>query len=129
MAESARNLLDVVGDENDRRGVRICGQVLEPRHQFFATAEVESGRRLVEQQQLRVGHQGTCDQHPLALAFRQRLVRALGQVFGADTFQHVDGLFVVELLVFLPPAAEHRVSGRNDEVAHQLTLGHALRQR
>ena len=47
--------------------------------QVLAAAEVEAGGRLVEQQQLGVGHQRPGDLHPLALALGQGAEGAVGQ--------------------------------------------------
>ena len=105
------------------------GQVLEPRQQFLPAAEVQPGGGLVEQQQLGVGHHRPGDQHPLAFAFGERAVGAFGEVFGADAFQHVDGLLVVDVLIVLTPPAHHRVAGGDDQVAHHFTVGHALGER
>jgi hypothetical protein len=48
-------------------------------HEVLAAAEVETGGRLVEQQQLGVDHERAGDLHPLALPLRQRPERALGE--------------------------------------------------
>ena len=56
VAVATRNLLDVVGDQHRRRGVRVGGQRREPVEQVLTATEVQPGGRLVQQQQLRVGH-------------------------------------------------------------------------
>ena len=127
--EAVRDLLDVVGDKHQRRSVGVGGQVGQPGHQLLAAAEVKPGGGLVEQQQLGVGHHRPGDQHPLALAFGERAVGAFGEVLGAEAFEHVDGLLVVDVLILLPPAAHHRVAGGDDQVAHHFLLGHALGER
>src|SRR5271163_563671 len=129
VAETGRNLLDVMGDQDQRRGVGIGGQIGQPRYQLLAPAQVETGRGFVEQQQLRVGHQRPCDEDPLALTFRQGFVGAVGQMLGAQAFQHVDRTLVVNVLVAFPPPAQHRVTGRDDQVAHHLVAWNPLRQR
>jgi hypothetical protein len=60
------------------------GQLPEPGHQVLAAAEVEAGGGLVEQHELRVGHQGPGDLHPLAFSLGQRAVASIGQVLGAQ---------------------------------------------
>ena len=50
------------------------------RHEVLAAAEVEPGGRLVEQQQLGVGHQRAGDLDPLALALAEGAEGAVGQV-------------------------------------------------
>ena len=77
--EAGRDLLDVVGDQHQRRRVGIGGEVRQPRHQFLATAEIQAGRGFVEQQQFGVGHHRPGDQHALALALRQRAVGAVSR--------------------------------------------------
>ena len=49
----------------------VASRLSSPQQRLAAT-EVETGGRLVEQQQLRVGHQGAGELHPLALALGQR---------------------------------------------------------
>ena len=66
--DAGRDLLDVVGDQHHGRRVRVGGQRGQPADQLLPPGQVEPGRRLVEQQQLRVGHQRPGDLHPLALA-------------------------------------------------------------
>ena len=72
VGEAVGDLLDVVGDEDRRRGGRVRGDVAEPADQVVAGGEVQPGGRLVEQQQARVGHQGAGQLDPLALTRRQR---------------------------------------------------------
>ena len=119
----------MVGDQHQRGCIGVGGQVGQPGHQLLATAQVETGGGFVEQQQFRVGHQRAGDQHPFALALGQGFVGAVGEVLGAQALQHVDRALVVDVLVALPPAAQHRVAGGDDQVAHHLVAGNPLRQR
>ena len=57
------------------------------------------GGRLVEQQQLGVGHQRPGDLHPLALALAQGAEGAVAQAARADLGQQARGTVVVELVV------------------------------
>ena len=71
VAEQRRDLLDVMGHQGDRGQGRIRGEGLDPSDQRLPGAEVETRRRLVEQDELGLGHQGPGDEDPLALARRQ----------------------------------------------------------
>ena len=62
-ASCRRDVVDVVGDEHERRRGRIGGQVVERRDELLAAAEVEAGRGLVEQHHGRVVHQRAGQQH------------------------------------------------------------------
>ena len=70
-----------MGDQDQRRGVRVGGQVGGARlaTSFLAAAEVQAGGRLVEQQQLGVGHQRPGDEDPFAFALGQRPVGAVAR--------------------------------------------------
>ena len=52
MGKPARDLVDVVGDEDERRARVVVRERAEPRHQVLAGTEVETGGGLVEDQQL-----------------------------------------------------------------------------
>ena len=66
VGEAGRDLLEVVGDHHER--TLPLRQLAEHRHQRLASAEVEAGAGLVEQEELGVGHEEPGDEHPLALA-------------------------------------------------------------
>ena len=66
--EAGRDLLDVVGDQDDRRGPVGSGEPREIAQQRLPGAEVEAGGRLVEQQQVGIGHQRAGDRRPAPLA-------------------------------------------------------------
>ena len=51
--EAERDLLEVVGDEDDRRRSCLRGECRQVAEQEFAGREVQAGRRLVEEQDLR----------------------------------------------------------------------------
>ena len=124
-----RDLLDVVGDQHHGRRVRVGGQRGQPADQLLPAGQVEPGRRLVEQQQLRVGHQRPGDLHPLALALGQRAEPAVGQLLHAELVEQVPGPAGVEHVVLLAPAADHRVAGADDDVEHGLVVRHPAGQR
>ena len=91
VGEAGRDLLDVVGDQHRGRRVRVGGQPASRRDQVLPAAQVHAGRRLVEQQQLRVGHQRAGDLHPLALALAQGAELAVGQLPHAELVEQVPG--------------------------------------
>ena len=54
-----------------------AGEIGEVGDERLAGAEVEAGRRLVEEEQVRIGHQGAGDRGPPPLAGGQRPVRLI----------------------------------------------------
>jgi len=98
-------------------------------HQVLAAAEVQARGRLVEQQQLRVGHQRAGDQGPLALALGQRAEGALAELGHAPPGQQVVGALRVGLVVLLTPAADHAVGGGHHDIAHRLAARQLLGDR
>ena len=129
MAETGRDLLDVVGHQHQRRGVGVGGQIGQPRNKFLAAAEVEPGGGLVEQQQFGIGHQRSGDQDAFAFALRQCSVGAIEEMFGSHALEGVGRAVVVDLVVVLPPPAQDRVAGRYHHVAHQFIVRNTLGQR
>jgi len=127
--DARRDLLHVVGDQHHGRRVRIGRQRGQPGDQLLPAGQVEPGRRLVEQQQLRVGHQRAGDLHPLALALGQGAEPAVGQLLHAELVEQVPGPAGVEHVVLLAPAADHRVAGADHDVEHGLVVGHPAGQR
>ena len=78
--EAWRDLLEVMGDQDRGRGVGVEGQARQRRDEVLAAAQVQTRGRLVEEEELGVGHQGPGDLDPLALALTERPERALGQI-------------------------------------------------
>ena len=71
MVEAGRNLLQTVRDQQHGTvGVLGADAAQRPQRQF-AAAQVQTRGRLVEDQQVRVGHQRTADQHARALPLRE----------------------------------------------------------
>ena len=62
------NLVEVMGDEHQRGSGGVERQLGERLHQLLATAEVEAGRRLVEQHDAGLIHQRARQQHSLLLS-------------------------------------------------------------
>ena len=84
--------------------VGTAGQPGQAAQQILASAEVHPGGRLVQQQQLRVGHQRPGDLNPLALALAQRPELALAQVGHAELGQDAGGPATIGAPVGLAPA-------------------------
>src|SRR6185312_9538294 len=68
MSETAWNLLDVVGDHDDRWRLGCARIAAEQLQEFLSGAQVEARRWLVEQQQLGIRHHRTGDLHALLFA-------------------------------------------------------------
>src|SRR5665648_444838 len=75
---------------------------------------------VVEQQQLRVGHQRARDLGPLALALAERPERPVGQLADAEDVQQGVRTLVIERLVRLTPATGRAVRGGEHDVEHAL---------
>jgi hypothetical protein len=129
VAVARRDLLDVVGDQHRCRGVRVGGERREARDEVLAPAQVETRGRLVEEDQLRVGHERAGDQGALALALGQGAVLAAGQRADPQRGEQVVGAVGVEGVVGLPPAPQHTPPGADDDVTHDLVVGHAQAER
>ena len=120
--EARRDLLDVVGDQHHHRRARITDQPGDPAQQVLPAAQVQPGRGLVEQQQLRVRHQGPGDLDPLALAFGQGREPAPDQVRAAERVQQLDRAGHVGGVVILGGPAEDPV-GRGQHQVDDLLRG------
>ena len=83
-----------------------CASSASRPHQVLPPAQVEPGGGLVEQQQLRVGHQRPGDLHPLALALGEGAVGAVGEAADAELRQQRAGPGLVAAVVALPPAPD-----------------------
>src|SRR5712691_8249424 len=106
VGEAVGHLFDMVGDQHQDRKLGIAGQLAQPPQQVLAAAQVEPGGRLVEQQQLRVGHQRPGDLHPLALALGEGRELAPDQVRAAERVEYHDRAGDVGRAVFLFPPAQ-----------------------
>ena len=80
VGEGGRDLLHVMGDQDQGGRPDIRGQRAQPGHQVLPAAKIKARGRLVEQHQLWVGHQSPGNLHPLALALAQRPERPLAEV-------------------------------------------------
>ena len=116
VGEPGRDLLEVVRDEDDRRGSWCRREPGEVREQRLARAEVEAGRGLVEEQEVRVRHQGPGDRDPPALAGGQRPVRLVRGRPDAQVREERPGAGTVRVAVLVPPRLGRRVAGGHHDV-------------
>lgn len=72
MADARWYLVDVVGDQYQRWTIGIGGQVGERVDELFSPAEIEPGRRFVQQDHTRIVHECPGEEHALLLSRRQR---------------------------------------------------------
>ena len=124
-----RDLLDVVGDQHLRRRVVVPREVRQAGDEVLAAAEVEAGARLVEQQQLRVGHQRAGDLGPLALALAEGAEGPVGELRDAPLLHEHPGAGQVVDVVALAPPPDDGVPGRHHDVAGRLGRRDALGER
>ena len=110
----------MVSHEHCRGGILVQGDDAEAAHKVLPTTHVESGGGLVEQQQLRVGHQRTRDLDSLALPLGQRAEGAPCQVFDAELPQQSQCAFRVGRLVVLTPATGDGVRRGDHDVRDDL---------
>ena len=72
VGEAGRDLLDVVGDQHQRRRVRVGGELGEPGDDVNRPPRSSPAAGSSSSISSGIGHQGAGDLHPLALALRQR---------------------------------------------------------
>ncbi len=123
--EPGWDLLDMVGDEHDGRRSWLAGEDGQVVDETLAGAQVEARRRLVEEQQVRVGHQRPGDRRAPALAGRQRRVVVIGHLSDPQPLEQVAGARPVVLVVDVPPRLGGGMAGRH----HQRDRGQVATQR
>src|SRR5580693_2009546 len=116
VGEAVRNLFHVVGDQHHHRRLGVVGELGQAAQQVLAAAQVQARGRLVQQQQLGVGHQGPGDLNPLALPLGQGGELAPDQVRAAERVEQFDGAGDVGGVVVLLPPAEDGVGGGEHQV-------------
>src|ERR1041384_3787335 len=89
-----RAFFHVVRDQHRRASSR--GVLRQQSTERLRGAAVESGERLVEQQHLRIVHEGPRDRRALHEAARQRAPRTMGESGGAEPRRQVVGYGAVE---------------------------------
>ena len=98
----------MVRDHHERPRVGSVGECAQERDERLAPAEVEPRAGLVEQQQLRVGHQHPGHEETLALALRQRADVLGGVVAAPDELEKRVGPLVIGVGVVVPPRSRGR---------------------
>lgn len=89
MGGAGREFFEVVGDQDPGQvGMRRV-DLVEGLEELLAGRDVEPGRRLVEEQETRVGDQRAGDQRPAALALGQRRPGRRGQGADAEQFDQL----------------------------------------
>jgi hypothetical protein len=78
LPKATRDLLEVMGDEHNRGRARLVGELSEIADERLAGAQVETRTRLVEDQQVRIRHEGPRDLHPPPFAGRQQAEWPIG---------------------------------------------------
>lgn len=105
----------MVGDEDEGGAAAAAREFFEEAEEFFPRDRIEPGARFVENEQWGASHEGTGDEHALALALREVGPLPVGdtrEAHGAQQAQRGDaigtgaGVPEVELGVF---AADHRI--------------------
>ena len=116
VGEAVRDLFHVVRDQHHHRRLGVVGELGQAAQKVLAAAQVQARGRLVEQQQLGVGHQGPGDLDPLALPLGQGGELAPDQVRAAERVEQFDRAGDVGGVVVLLPPAEDGVGGGEHQV-------------
>ena len=116
MREASRDLVDVMGDEHEWGTGGVERELAETRDEVFARAEIESCGRLVEQQQLGIGHERARELHALLLAARECPEHPPREARDPEAVEQLDRAGAVRLGVGVPPGLERGVAGRHHDV-------------
>ena len=112
VGQRRRDVLDVVGDDDERGSGGVGGEVVEGLDELFASGQIEARRRLVEQHDGRLVHQRAGEQHAAALSRRQRGERVVGEAADAHAVEALPRPLVVGCGVAVPPRFEGAVASR-----------------
>jgi hypothetical protein len=116
--DEARDLLDVVGDDERRRSA-VRDETLDVDEESLARYRVERHTRLVEHEELGRLHERTRDQHPLLLALREVPVRTVRERLRAEPSEGLAATAAV-LVVIRPPRTDHRIEARRDDLVRPI---------
>src|SRR5712692_8767677 len=111
--------------QNERRRTTLVRQPFEKLQKMLACDRIESGARLVENQQLRTRHQRPPYQHALTLALRQKTPRPIAQRLGLDLAQYRERLQTFPGRNFAPHS-DHRMASADYRVKRRLMTRHHL---
>jgi len=119
VGEAGRNLLAVMGDQNDRRAARVGGHRGEADQEALPGTEIEPSEGFVEQEQFRVTHQRPGQEHLLAFAFRNHPEWTIAELGHPAESQKPVGLLPVFVGVPVPPRLERPVAAADDDVSRR----------
>ena len=74
----------MMGDQHKRRRIFLLAQALDELEEMFAGRRVQTGAGFIQNQQTRMRHERTADEHALAFALREIDPLARGDPAGAD---------------------------------------------
>jgi hypothetical protein len=122
MGEAWRDFFEVVGDQDHGRGGFVLREFTELVDEFLAAAQVQAGAGFIQQQQLRIRHEGAGNLDALALTFGQCSEGPVEQGPHSPGVQQTKGTaFVVALVAFAPPAG-YAIGGGDHDVQDDLVL-------
>src|SRR5690606_38773899 len=107
----AWNLFDVVGHHHHSGREVICCQGVDAPQQVLPAAQIQTGCRFVQEQQLRVAHECSSDERPLTLPLAEGSETVICQAGQTPDGEQVLGAFHVRGFVGLPPPAEYCPGG------------------
>ncbi len=105
----------MMGHQHHRGGV-VIGDAREQSHQLLATCQIESRRRLVQDEQRWVVDERACEQHTLALAGRQCRESGVGETREAESVQQRPGAGTIRIIVLMPPRRQRGMPAGHDDV-------------
>ena len=118
----------MVSGQEYRGGSRPRDDIGQGGQQLLASSDVEARGGLVQDEQLRVGHERASDLHPLALPRGESAPGAFGQFARTERVQEGAGALDVEIVVFLAPYADASVGGGEHDTHHELSFQNPARQ-
>ena len=119
VGESVRDFFDVVGDERHGRGRRIGREGGEHAHDLLSSRQVERRGRLIEEHQPWLGRQRSGHEHPLPFPRRAGPETAGGEISDTNSFECVERVGAIGVVVLVPPRLQCTVGRRHHDVAHE----------
>lgn len=117
-----------MGHEHHRGGV-VFGDASEQLHQLLATSQIESRRRLVQDEQRWVVDERACEQDTLALAGRQCGESGVGETREAESFQQRSGAGTIRIVVLMPARRQRGMPAGHDDVRRPQSRSNHVRER
>ncbi len=103
----------MVRDEDDRRRIRVGRPRRERSNQLFPSSEIETGARLVENDDTGVVHQGAREQDSLEFTRRQRSDFSVAEVSDVHALEADFRRSTIGFVIDVPPRFESRVLRRH----------------